>query len=203
MQAKADKALEDLRLQKLQEAERVASAATAGPSNRPPDNLRTNEHSRRGQLAPSMVIRRLPEKLGETSEELQRAVSNLAPFAKGGAGVDGSRVTSIRRVGCHDRRPLMQFAGQEWLVSPRLVIVEFQDVESKMAVKQESWRLARGGFYSNVSLDHALTIEQQKLRAAQWPQIQEAKEKGWRWSWSEVAPHRLIIAKGGVADGST
>ncbi len=52
----------------------------------------------------------------------------------------------------------------------------------------------------NVSLDHALTIEQQKLRAAQLPQIQEAKEKGWRWSWSEV---RLIIAKGGVADGST
>ncbi len=76
----------------------------------------------------------------------------------------------------------MQFAGQKWLVSPRLVIVEFQDVESKMAVKQESWRLARGGFHISVSLDHALTIEQQKLRAAQWPLIQEAKEKGWRWS---------------------
>ncbi len=34
-----------------------------------------------------------------------------------------------------------------------------------MAVKKESWRLARGGFNSNASLDHALTIEQQKLRA--------------------------------------
>jgi hypothetical protein len=163
----------------------------------------TSEHSRRLQLASSLVIRRLPEKLAETPEELQRAVNSLAPFAKGGVGSDGSRVTSIRRVGCQDRRPTVQLAGQEWLVSPRLVIVEFQDVESKMAVKHESWRLAREGLYSKVSLDHALTIEQQKLRAAQWPQIQEAKEKGWRWSWSEVAPHRLIVAKGGVAVGNT
>ncbi len=67
-------------------------------------------------------------------------------------------------------------------------------MEAKMVMKQESWRrLARGGFNSNVSLDHALPIEQQKRRAAQWPQIQEAKEKG----WSEMEQGRTVATDSG------
>ena len=54
------------------------------------------------------------------------------------------------------------------------------------------------GLYSKVSLDHAITAEQQSIRAAQWEKIQEAKANGWKWQWSEVVPHRLIVIKRGA-----
>jgi hypothetical protein len=184
-------------LYEAQMSERRASGATAGSRSMPPENLGSHEWNRREKLAPSMIIRRLAEKVGETQEELQKVIYNLAPFATA-AGLVAGRVVSIRRVGHQEGRNVMPFAGQEWVVAPRVVIVEFQDVESKMAVKRESWRLGRG-FRSDISLDHALTLEQQKLRAAQWPMIQEAKAKGWRWCWSEVVPHRLIVNKGKIA----
>jgi hypothetical protein len=196
--AKLDAARKEVeRLLQLATDERVASGASAGTSQ-PPDNLGTRERHQREKLARFMAIRRLAEMLGETHEQLGKAINHLLAIL--GFEVGDGRVISWRRVGRLERRPLTQFAGQKWLETPRLVIVEFRDVESKMAVKQESWRLAKGGRLSEVSLDHALTLEQQKMRAAQWPQIQEAKERGWRWGWSDVAPHRLVVLRGGKVD---
>lgn len=197
--AKLDDARKEVeRLQRqLDTDERAESGASAGPSQ-PPDNLGARERRLRVKLARFLAIRRLAEMLGETFEQLGKAIYNLLAIL--GFEVGNSWVISYRRVGSLQRRPLTQFAGQQWLETPRLVIVEFKDVDSKMAVKQESWRLAKGGRFSEVSLDHALTLEQQKMRAAQWPQIQEAKEKGWRWGWSDVAPHRLVVQRGGKVD---
>ena len=74
-------------------------------------------------------------------------------------------------------------------------------MESKMTVKQQSWCLAKS-IHSGISLDHAITVEQQRLRAAQWPLIQEAKAKGQRWWWSEVAPHKLLVSGGRALDSA-
>lgn len=182
-----------------QKTERRASAGTAGPRPECSDNLWTREQSLRVTLARSMVIRRLEEKLGETPEELHRAALKPLTFL-GGAEMEG-KVVSIRRVGDQMGRPVVPFAGTEWLKTPRVVIVEFRDVESKMVVKERSWCLAKS-MHSGISLDHAITVEQQRLRAAQWPLIQEAKAKGQRWWWSEVVPHRLLVSGGRASDGA-
>lgn len=182
-----------------QKTERRASAGTAGPRPEGNDNLWAHEQSRRVKLAKSMVFRRLEEKLGESPEELHRAVLKVLTFL-GGAEIEG-KVVSIRRVGDQVGRPVVPFAGTEWLKTARIVIVEFRDVESKMAVKQQSWCLAKS-MHSGVSLDHAITVEQQRLRAAQWPLIQEAKAKGQRWWWSDVVPHRLLVSGVRVSDSA-
>ena len=72
----------------------------------------------------------------------------------------------------------------------RPVMVTFSSVAAKMAVKRQSWKLAGKA----ISLDHAITTEQQRLRAMQWPQIQAAKVQGTKWFWSDIAPHKLIVA---------
>jgi hypothetical protein len=64
-----------------------------------------------------------------------------------------------------------------------------------MDVKRQSRKLAGSPIY----FDHMITAEQQQLRAAQWPQIEEAKVKGIKWSWSDIAPHKLVL---GVIAGS-
>ena len=198
IQAELDEERKETSRLRLQLAEHVESGASAGPSSQPADNLGARERRLRENLARSLAIRRLAEVQRETHEQLKKAISNLLAIL--GFEVGDTKVISYRRVGSLERRPLRQFAGQKWLETPRMVIVGFQDVESKMAVKQESWRLAKWGRLSDVSLDHALTLEQQKLRAAQWPLIQEAKEKRWRWGWRDVAPHRLVVQKGGEVD---
>ena len=193
--------LHDIRdhLTQEQKTERRASAGTAGPRPEGCDNLWTREQHLRVQLARSMVIRRMDEKLGESPEELRRAVLKVLTFL-GGAEIEG-KVISIQRVGDQMGRPVVPFAGTEWLKTARVVIVEFHDVESKMVVKQQSRCLAKS-MHSGVSLDHAITVEQQRLRAAQWPLIQEAKAKGQRWWWSDVVPHRLLVSGGRASDSA-
>jgi FtsZ-binding cell division protein ZapB len=131
----------------------------AGPRPDTANLLLQNELQWRAGLASSIIIRRLPEKQHETSEELQQQVLCLDPFLG-----SGHAIVSICRVG--ELRP--EGTGQQ---VPRPVMVTFSSVAAKMAVKRQSWKLAG----KVISLDHAITIEQQRLRATQWPQIQAAK----------------------------
>ena len=150
-------------------------------------NLWTREREQRADLSRSLVIRRLAERVGETPSELRRAVLNVIHFLGGREDT----VLGVKRVGTTVGGS-MPMADQQWLVSPRLVIVEFTDMDAKMGVKGSSWRLAKS-MHASASLDHALTADQQRRRAMQWSLIKEAKAKGWRWCWSDVVPHELIV----------
>ena len=181
LQRESAELLEQLR------AERVASsqaASTSSPSPAVeatcPGSLSEYERQQRVKYAKCLIIRRLDWEAKETPRSLQRKVSLLSPFLK----VSDEKIVSAQRIGPLSMKRL-----------PQLVLVEMADVQSKMEVLQHSHRLAisRKGSESHISLDHALTVEQRNIRAAQWPLIQEAKAKGIRWFWSHVAPHKLIV----------
>ena len=180
-------------------AERIASSRTASSSAasptaadiETPDNLSRYERSQRIALAPCVVLRRVPEKKAgwreeETPEELRAIVEDLPCFF-----LRDNKIVSARRLGTR----LNDEEGPGFYAQPRLVMVEMVDVESKMDILSHGWELAREGT-RHISLDHAVTVEQRRLRAVQWPQIQEAKANGFRWFWSNVAPHKLIVATG-------
>ncbi len=152
----------------------------AGPRPDTGNLLLQNELQWRAGLAPSIIVRRLAEKQHETPEELKQQVLCLDPFLG-----NGHAIMSICRVG--EIRPA---GGTGTGQIPRPVMVTFSSVAAKMAVKRQSWKLAG----NVISLDHAITIEQQRLRATQWPQIQAAKAQGTKWFWSDFAPHKLIVA---------
>jgi hypothetical protein len=105
----------------------------------------------------------------------------------------GKKVVRMQRLGTRGE----EAKGEFW-ERPRAVMVEFVDVESKMAVKHKGWILGHDRTTRHLSFDHAITAEQQRLRAVQWPLIQEAKAKRVRWFWSDVAPHKLIVSGAGV-----
>ena len=174
-------------------AERIMSSKTAGPrlpEDAANDNLADGERRLRTKYAKCLVIRRLEEKVGESRADLMKKVLELSPFT-----LLKNRVVSVARQGW---RSLLAATEGEFWVQPRVVLVEFFDVGSKMRVKHMGWLLGRYESSSHLSLDHAITAEQRRLRAAQWPQLQEAKAKGLRWSWSDVAPHKLIVSGEGV-----
>ena len=164
------------------------------PSDKQQDTLAAFEHRQRKGLETSLVLRHLEEVSGETDSQLQGAVFNILHACGMEASELQSSVVSIRRVGSQYLKKVATIGatGSSWLGCPRVVIVEFSSVDSKMAVKRAGWRLART-MYCKVSLDHAITLEQQHIRAAQWGQIQAAKAKGWRWCWSDVVPHKLLV----------
>ena len=99
---------------------------------------------------------------------------------RGGHANVGNVPLALHRVGC-------TFQCQ-------VDLVEFVDLASKMHVKRNSWRIRTWDEESVVSFDHALSVEQRRIRAAQWPKIKDAKQKGLRWFWSDVVPHRLIVS---------
>jgi hypothetical protein len=167
--------------------ERIESSRTAGPRHPvdgPKDTLSHRELQQRAKLAPCLVIRGLPWTLSQ--RDLRSAVLRLAPFRS----CPGDSVVSVTHFG----RSKLGEKGH-WLA----VMVEFRDVESKMAVKRLSHLLSAHNDQKHISFDHAVTAEQMRLRAAQWPQIQEAKAKGMKWAWSDVAPHKLLVFGGGAA----
>lgn len=170
---------------------RQSSHLSAGPRPRG-DSLPAYEDCQRQELATSLVIRRLQERDWETDDQLRRAVLRVLATCGMSEEDAASSVLSIRRVGSKHNRETWDSTSGTWLVCPRVVIVEFSTVASKMAVKSAGWRLS-DTMYSGVSLDHALTTEQQHIRASQWGQIQVAKAKGWKWCWSEVEPHKLLV----------
>ena len=120
-----------------------------------------------------LVIRRLPETDGETPQNLEDLVLGLF----GDSPMKKEKIVSIRRV------------GQRSPDRPRLVLVMFVDAASKLEVKRMGWKLAG----KSISMDHALTPEQLKQRAAQWPLLRAAKEAGSRWGWSDSEPWKLIV----------
>ena len=129
------------------------------------------------KLSTALVIRHLPEAEGETPEALEQRVLNIF----GDCPLDKTRIVSMSRLG-QPRTP----RNPE---RPRLVLVQFKDMDAKLAVKRQGWKLAG----KKISMDHALTLDQLQQRAAQWPLIQAAKERGLKWSWSDVEPHKLIV----------
>ena len=146
-------------------------------------------------MSSSLVIRRLEEKVGETDYDLKKLVKGLEPFREALRSSEfyffETKVKSVKRLG-------WRFDGQtargDFWKTPRLVLVEFVDLASKMHVKRNSWRIRTWDEESVVSFDHALTVEQRRIHAAQWPKIKDAKQKGLRWFWSDVVPHRLIVS---------
>ena len=131
------------------------------------------QRTREGDNTAGLIIRRLPETDGETPQDLENAV--LGVF--GDCSLNKQIIVSIRRV------------GQRSPDRPRLVLVQFISKEVKLGVKKLGWKLAG----KSISLDHALTPEQLKQRAAQWPLLKAAKEAGSRWGWSNNEPWKLIV----------
>ena len=174
-------------------AERIMSSRTAGPrlpEDAAEDNLADEERRLRTKCAKCLVIRRLEEKVDESREDLRKKVLGLGPFT-----FLKDKVVSVERQGWRSQNAVAE--GEFW-AQPRVVLVAFVDVRSKMRVKHMGWLFGRYESSSHLSFDHAITAEQRRLRAVQWPQLHEAKAKGLRWSWSDVAPHKLIVSGEGV-----
>jgi hypothetical protein len=178
----------------LAKMERIMSSRDAGPhqpEDASADNLSGHERRLRNGLAKCLVLKHLEEKVGESSDQLRAAVFELGPFYW-----MEKKVIRMERLGF---RPAFdsEAKGEFW-ERPRAVMVEFVDVESKMVVKRKGLHFSENDSTRHLSFDHAITAEQQRLRAAQWPLIQEAKAKRVRWFWSDVAPHKLIVSGAGV-----
>ena len=181
-------------------AERIASSRRASTSSASPtepdiepDNLSRYERRQRIKYSTCCVLRHVAEPKrgwsGETLQELRATVEALPCF---GLFLLGDKIKHAWRLG---HQPT-DVEGPGFYEQPRVVMVEMVDIESKMELLRKGYALNFTERTRHISLDHAITVEQRRLRAAQWPQIQEAKAKGFRWFWSNVAPHKLIVATG-------
>ena len=141
---------------------------TKGPARpvRTP-KLTSLERSTRQELAATLVFRNIP---GDVSD-LHSYVTNMQPVKESCMG--SSMVKVWRGNGSVSH----------------LVFVRFNDSHAKMAVKHLG-RLLAG---SDISMDHALTHEQVRMRSMQWPLLKQAKEEGRRWCWSDLEPEKLIL----------
>lgn len=164
MLAKADADIAVLRRQ-MADLQRLVASGGATKQQRPTCPANT--------LSLGMVIRRLPEGDDETTPQLETKVLNVF----GDCCINKSRISSMQRIGrmCPDR--------------PRPVLVVFKDMEMKLGIKRLGYKLAG----KSISLDHALSKDQMRQRAAQWPLIKAAKENGMKWSWSDHQPEKLIV----------
>ena len=158
-------------LEKLRSGKTTALRSTASYSAAQ-QGLDSFEFEEQARLAPVLVFKGLPE---VDLAELEEQVRSLPPMRAAAVGSDD--IINIRQ------GPKALRGGS------RIVFVEFSSIAVKMRVKRHGYTLAGHA----ICMDHALTPMQLRRRACQWREIQDAKQAGKRWCWSDQRPDELMI----------
>ena len=154
---------------------RVSHQSWTPPS--PKSLLHAEETALQQQHLFSLAVRGLPRSAVETTTSLLQDVLSMPCFL----GLHAS-IVSVRR---HN------FLGAP--TSSSVVEVRFADLAAKMGAKRQSYRL-RDSAWQHCSVDHFLTPEQLRQRAARWARCSAwAAAHGFRCIWGDVNPTRLLL----------